>query len=85
VVTFGQEEWVAFYLDCVSLVQNVRGPGHGRCLPHCKRNKSPLVMKRQNLKVDVICVRLCFVGSKWLRNTNMEGVFPTGNATKIPW
>ena len=85
VVTFGQEEWVAFYLDCVSLVQNFRGPGHGRCLPHCKRNKSPLVMKRQNLKVDVICVRLCFVGSKWLRNTNMEGVFPTGNATKIPW
>ena len=39
-----------FYLDCVSLVQNVRGPGYGRRLPQCKRNKSPLVMKRQNLK-----------------------------------
>ena len=71
-----------FYLDCVSLVQNVRGPGYGRRLPQCKRNKSPLVMKRQNLKVDVICVPLYFVGSKLFCNTNMESVFSIGNAAK---
>jgi hypothetical protein len=50
---------------------------HGRCLPHWKRDKNTLVMKRPKFKVGVVCIRVLLVQSDratraWKRPSPLE-------------
>ena len=62
---------------------------HGRCLPHWKRNKNTLVMKRPKFKVGVVCIRVLLVQSDratraWKRPSPLETTKIQG-APKKTW